>query len=37
MGLNPFRQQDHSVLDIIAVALAVLVTLALVAWGLFGG
>jgi hypothetical protein len=36
MGLNPFRKQRTSTLDLLLVAGFVLLTLALVAWGFFG-
>lgn len=37
MGFNPFREESHSALDIVLVVVAVALTLALVAWGFFGG
>lgn len=36
MGLNPFREQSHGVLDVVLVVAAIALTLGLVAWGLFG-
>jgi hypothetical protein len=36
VGLNPFRQQRRSPADILMVAGALLVCVALVAWALFG-
>jgi len=36
VGLKPFRQQQRRSSDLVFVAAAVLVTLALVAWALFG-
>jgi hypothetical protein len=36
MGFNPFRQQRRSVADYVMVAAAVVVTLLLVLWALFG-
>ena len=36
MGLNPFRQENHSVVDYLVVAGAIIVTLLLVAWAAFG-
>lgn len=37
VGFNPFREQRHGVFDVAMVVVAVAVTLALVAWGFFGG
>lgn len=37
MGFNPFREESHSALDVVLVVIAVALTLALVAWGFFGG
>ncbi len=37
MGFNPFRKQDRRPADVIMVAAAVLVTLAVVAWAVWGG
>lgn len=37
MGFNPFREQRTSLLDVLLVAGAVVLTLALVAWAFFGG
>ncbi len=37
MGFNPFREQRRSVFDVVLVAVAVAATLALLAWGFFGG
>ena len=37
MGFNPFREQRHGVFDVAMVVVAVAITLALVAWGFFGG
>lgn len=37
MGFNPFREEQHSRLDVGLVIVAVLITLGLVAWGFFGG
>lgn len=37
MGFNPFRQQDRSVGDVVMVVGAIVATLAVVAWGFFGG
>lgn len=36
MGFNPFREQRRTLADVVMVVLALAVTLALVAWGLFG-
>jgi hypothetical protein len=36
VGLNPFRQQRRSSADIVMVAAALIVCVALVAWALFG-
>jgi hypothetical protein len=36
MGLNPFRKQRVSTIDVVLVAGFVVLTLALVAWGFFG-
>jgi len=36
MGLNPFREQGHSIADYLIVAGAIIVTLLLVAWAAFG-
>jgi hypothetical protein len=35
VGLNPFREQDKSVLDIAIVVIAVLATLAVISWAIF--
>lgn len=37
MGLNPFRPQAKSSLDVVVVVAALLATAAVVAWALFGG
>jgi hypothetical protein len=37
MGFNPFREESHNAFDVALVVVAVAITLALVAWGLFGG
>jgi hypothetical protein len=37
MGFNPFRPQNRSIADVVMVVGAVVATLALVAWGFFGG
>ena len=37
MGLNPFRQQDTSSLDVILVAGFVLIIVGFVLWAFFGG
>lgn len=37
MGFNPFRDQRRGVFDVAMVVVAVAITLALVAWGFFGG
>lgn len=37
VGFNPFREQRHGVFDVVMVVVAVAITLALVAWGFFGG
>jgi hypothetical protein len=36
MGFNPFRPQHRSVLDIVIVAGALVATLAVVGWAIFG-
>jgi hypothetical protein len=36
MGLNPFRPQTKSAFDVAMVAIAILATLAVVAWAIFG-
>jgi hypothetical protein len=36
VGLNPFRQHRSSPADVIMVAAALLVAIALVAWAVFG-
>lgn len=36
MGLNPFREQRVDITDLILVALAVILTAALVAWAVTG-
>lgn len=37
MGLDPFREEEHSTLDVVLVVVAVAVTAALVAWAFLGG
>jgi hypothetical protein len=37
MGFNPFREEKHSILDVVLVVAAVAVTAALVAWAFLGG
>lgn len=37
MGFNPFREHENSLLDILMVIGAVLVTLGVIAWALFSG
>ena len=37
MGFNPFRKQDRRPADLALVAGAVLVTLAVVSWAVWGG
>lgn len=37
MGFNPFREEEHSILDVVLVVVAVSVTAALVAWAFLGG
>lgn len=37
MGLNPFREEEHGVFDVVMVVVAILVTLALVVWAFLGG
>jgi hypothetical protein len=36
VGLNPFRAQQHRRTDVLVVAAALVVTLALVLWAIFG-
>jgi hypothetical protein len=36
VGFNPFREQERSVVDIVMVVVAVAMTLAVIAWALFG-
>ena len=36
VGFNPFRQQRRSSADYLMVAVAMVIIVALVAWGLFG-
>jgi hypothetical protein len=36
VGFNPFREHDKSALDIAMVVFAVLATLAVIAWAIFG-
>jgi hypothetical protein len=36
VGLNPFRPQQHRATDVVFVVAALVVTLLLVAWALFG-
>jgi hypothetical protein len=36
VGLNPFRTQDKTVIDVILVVGFVLITIGLVLWGFFG-
>jgi hypothetical protein len=35
VGFNPFREQEKSALDIVIVVIAVLSTLAVIAWAIF--
>ena len=37
VGLNPFRQQRKTTIDVVLVVGFVLVTVAFVLWGFFGG
>lgn len=37
VGFNPFREQRRGALDVALVATALLATVALLAWGFFGG
>lgn len=37
MGFNPFREERHSRFDVAMVVAAIVATLALVVWALFGG
>jgi len=37
MGFNPFREQKRGIIDVALLVTAVAVTVALVAWGFFGG
>lgn len=37
MGLNPFRQQRKTTVDVVLVVGFVLLTVAVVLWGFFGG
>lgn len=37
MGFNPFRPSSRNALDVWMVVAAIAVTLAVVAWALFGG
>jgi hypothetical protein len=37
VGFNPFREHQNSAFDIAMVVGAVLVTLAVIAWAIFGG
>jgi hypothetical protein len=36
VGFNPFRDHQNGVLDIVMVILAVLATLGVIAWAIFG-
>jgi len=36
VGLNPFRRQDKTMIDVIIVVGFVLLTIAVVLWGFFG-
>jgi len=37
VGFNPFREQDKTALDIAMVVIAVLATVAVIAWAMFSG
>jgi hypothetical protein len=37
VGFNPFREQEKTALDVAMVVVAVLATLAVIAWALFSG
>jgi hypothetical protein len=37
VGFNPFREHEKSILDIVMVVLALLATIAVIAWALFSG
>jgi hypothetical protein len=36
MGLNPFRDQDRTALDVVIVVLFLIITVVVVGWALFG-
>jgi hypothetical protein len=37
VGFNPFREQERSAIDIVMVVVAILATLAVIAWAIFSG
>jgi hypothetical protein len=37
VGFNPFRPQSKSILDVVMVAVALLATVGVILWALFGG
>jgi hypothetical protein len=37
VGFNPFREHERSALDIVMVVVALLATIAVIAWAVFSG
>lgn len=37
MGFNPFREHEKTVLDVVMILLALIATVAVIAWALFAG
>jgi hypothetical protein len=37
VGFNPFREQERSAIDIVMLVVAILATLAVIAWAIFSG